>query len=91
MAVLRLMASRGGGLFDGNVPCPFRTLTSWRANWRESRSTAAGIKGMAEGGVMGALGAVTNALNDALAPFYVVAEQHPLTPMYVRDLLRDAL
>jgi aerobic carbon-monoxide dehydrogenase large subunit len=56
-----------------------------------SRSTAAGIKGMAEGGVMGALGAITNALNDALAPFGVVAERHPLTPMYVRDLLRDAL
>jgi carbon-monoxide dehydrogenase large subunit len=56
-----------------------------------SRSTAAGIKGMAEGGVMGALGAITNALNDALAPFGVVAERLPLTPMYVRDLLRDAL
>jgi aerobic carbon-monoxide dehydrogenase large subunit len=56
-----------------------------------SRSTAAGIKGMAEGGVMGALGAITNALNDALTPFGVVAERHPLTPMYVRDLLRDAL
>ncbi|HTI17227.1 MAG TPA: xanthine dehydrogenase family protein molybdopterin-binding subunit [Trinickia sp.] len=56
-----------------------------------SRSTAAGIKGMAEGGVMGALGAITNALNDALTPFGVVAEQHPLTPMYVRDLLREKL
>jgi aerobic carbon-monoxide dehydrogenase large subunit len=55
-----------------------------------SRSTAAGIKGMAEGGVMGALGAVTNALNDALAPLNVVAEQHPLTPMYVRELVRRA-
>jgi carbon-monoxide dehydrogenase large subunit len=56
-----------------------------------SRSTAAGIKGMAEGGVMGALGAVTNALNDALAPLNVVAERHPLTPMYVRGLLRGAV
>jgi carbon-monoxide dehydrogenase large subunit len=56
-----------------------------------SRATAAGIKGMAEGGVMGALGAVTNALNDALAPFGVVADRHPLTPMMVRDLLRDKL
>jgi aerobic carbon-monoxide dehydrogenase large subunit len=56
-----------------------------------SRSTAAGIKGMAEGGVMGALGAITNALNDALAPFGVVADRHPLTPMRVRELLRDSL
>jgi carbon-monoxide dehydrogenase large subunit len=55
-----------------------------------NRSTAAGIKGMAEGGVMGALGAITSALNDALAPFGVVADRHPLTPMYVRGLLRNA-
>jgi aerobic carbon-monoxide dehydrogenase large subunit len=56
-----------------------------------SRATAAGIKGMAEGGVMGALGALTNALNDALAPFGVVADRHPLTPMMLRDLLRNKL
>lgn len=53
-----------------------------------NRTTAAGIKGMAEGGVMGALGALTNAVNDALAPFGAVASQHPLTPMAMRDLLR---
>lgn len=56
-----------------------------------SRATAAGIKGMAEGGVMGALGALTNAVNDALTPFGVVADRHPLTPMLLRDLLRDKL
>ncbi|MBB5502258.1 xanthine dehydrogenase family protein molybdopterin-binding subunit [Paraburkholderia sp. MM5384-R2] len=55
------------------------------------KSTAAGIKGMAEGGVMGAIGALTNAVNDALAPFGVVADRHPLTPMLLRDLLRDKL
>ena len=33
-----------------------------------------GIKGMAEGGVMGSIGALTNAVNDALAPFGVVAD-----------------
>ncbi len=53
-----------------------------------SRHTPAGIKGMAEGGVMGAIGAVTNAVNDALAPLGVVAERQPLTPMYLRDLMR---
>jgi carbon-monoxide dehydrogenase large subunit len=56
-----------------------------------NRSTAAGIKGMAEGGVMGALGALTNAVNDALPTFGVVADRHPLTPMLLRDLLRDKL
>ncbi|MGB4359413.1 MAG: molybdopterin cofactor-binding domain-containing protein, partial [Rhodoferax sp.] len=54
-----------------------------------NRSTPAGIKGMAEGGVMGAIGALTNAVNDALAPFGVVADRQPLTPMYLRDLLRE--
>jgi carbon-monoxide dehydrogenase large subunit len=53
-----------------------------------NRSTPAGIKGMAEGGVMGAIGALTNAVNDALTPFGVVAERQPLSPMYLRDLLR---
>jgi carbon-monoxide dehydrogenase large subunit len=53
-----------------------------------NKATPAGIKGMAEGGVMGAIGALTNAVNDALAPFGVVASQQPLTPMYLRGLLR---
>jgi len=54
-----------------------------------SRHTPAGIKGMAEGGVMGAIGAVTNAVNDALSPAGVVAERQPLTPVYLRGLLRS--
>jgi carbon-monoxide dehydrogenase large subunit len=53
-----------------------------------NRATPAGIKGMAEGGVMGAIGALTNAVNDAIAPFGVAVTEHPLTPMRVRDLLR---
>jgi len=53
-----------------------------------SRHTPAGIKGMAEGGVMGAIGAVTNAVNDALAPDGVVAERQPLTAVDLRGLLR---
>ncbi|MEW9581602.1 hypothetical protein [Paraburkholderia sp. DGU8] len=51
------------------------------------RATAAGIKGMAGGGVTGALGALTNAVNDALAPLGVVADRHPLTSMLLRDKL----
>jgi carbon-monoxide dehydrogenase large subunit len=55
-----------------------------------NRSTPAGIKGMAEGGVMGAIGAISNAVSDALAPLGVVADQQPLTPMYVRGLIARA-
>ncbi len=54
-----------------------------------NKRTPAGIKGMAEGGVMGAIGAVTNAINDALAPFGVVADHQPLSPQYLRSLLRE--
>jgi aerobic carbon-monoxide dehydrogenase large subunit len=53
-----------------------------------NKRTPAGIKGMAEGGVMGAIGALTSAVNDALAPFGVTADRLPLTPPYIRGLLR---
>lgn len=55
-----------------------------------NRQTPAGVKGMAEGGVMGAIGALTNAVNDALSPLGVVVERQPLSPIYIRDLLRRA-
>lgn len=55
-----------------------------------NRRTPAGIKGMAEGGVMGAIGALANAVNDALAPFDVKIERLPLTPQMVREFLRSA-
>ena len=54
-----------------------------------NQATPAGIKGMAEGGVMGAIGALSNAVNDALAPLGVVVDRQPLTPMYLRGLIRD--
>ena len=55
-----------------------------------NRTTPAGIKGMAEGGVMGAIGALSNAVSDALAPLGVVVNQQPLSPMYLRGLIRQA-
>jgi carbon-monoxide dehydrogenase large subunit len=55
-----------------------------------NRQTPTGSKGMAEGGVMGGIGAVCNAVNDALAPLGVVATQQPFSPDYLRSLLRDA-
>src|SRR3954470_9111675 len=53
-----------------------------------SRRTLSGTKGMSEGGVMGAVGAVPIAVADALAPFGVVVERQPLTPAAVHELLR---
>jgi carbon-monoxide dehydrogenase large subunit len=53
-----------------------------------SRRNPTGSKGMAEGGVMGAIGAIGNAVNDALAPLGVEATQQPFSPEYLRSLLR---
>jgi carbon-monoxide dehydrogenase large subunit len=55
-----------------------------------NRLTPAGIKGMAEGGVMGSIGALTNAVNDALSCLGVEVNRQPLTPMYLRGLIRQA-
>jgi carbon-monoxide dehydrogenase large subunit len=41
--------------------------------------------------VMGAIGALTSAVNDALAPFGVTADKLPLTPPYIRSLLRGRI
>ncbi|MDP3519694.1 MAG: xanthine dehydrogenase family protein molybdopterin-binding subunit [Hydrogenophaga sp.] len=55
-----------------------------------NRATPAGIKGMAEGGVMGAIGALSNAVGDALSHLGVVVDRQPLTPIYLRGLVRQA-
>jgi aerobic carbon-monoxide dehydrogenase large subunit len=52
-----------------------------------SRRTLSGTKGMSEGGVMGAVGAVPIAVADALAPFGVVVDRQPLTAPAVREML----
>jgi carbon-monoxide dehydrogenase large subunit len=54
-----------------------------------SAGNPVGTKGMAEGGVMGAVGVIAAAVNDALAPFGVVADRQPLSPEYLRSLLRE--
>ncbi len=47
---------------------------------RPNSLTPAGLKGMSEGGVMGAIGALSNAISDALAQYAVAAEEQPFTP-----------
>lgn len=55
-----------------------------------NRRTPAGIKGMAEGGIMGAIGVIAGAVNDALAPLGVTAQAMPFTPQKLRGLIRAA-
>jgi carbon-monoxide dehydrogenase large subunit len=52
--------------------------------------TPAGIKGMAEGGVMGAIGAVCNAVGDALAHLGVRVDTQPLTPERLLNWIAQA-
>jgi carbon-monoxide dehydrogenase large subunit len=52
--------------------------------------TEAGIKGMGEGGMIGAPAAVVNAIADALAPFGVEVDRTPLRPCDVLALIAGA-
>ena len=49
--------------------------------------TPLGIKGMSEGGTMGASAALSNAVADALAPLNLPIERQPLTPNSIHTLL----
>lgn len=55
-----------------------------------SPRTPAGIKGMAEGGTMGAIGALMNAVNDALALAGARLESQPAAPSRIWRALRAA-
>ena len=52
-----------------------------------SRRTLSGTKGMSEGGVMGAVGALPSAVADALAPFGAVVDRQPLTAPAIQEML----
>src|SRR5947209_8045120 len=53
-------------------------------------NTPLGMKGMAEGGVMGASAAISNAVADALAPLGVAAGLQPFTAARLAEALREA-
>jgi carbon-monoxide dehydrogenase large subunit len=55
-----------------------------------STVSAGGVKGVGEAGTISAPAAIVNAVMDALSPFGVVIEQTPMTPEYLRRLLRAA-
>ena len=58
---------------------------------RPDPGTPLGMKGMAEGGVMGASAAISNAVADALAPLGVDAGPQPFTARRLAERLRTAL
>ena len=81
--------NRSGSFADYLLPTaveipPIEVISQHTPN----RKTKTGSKGMSEGGVMGAIGAVMSAVNDALAPFDVVVDRQPLRPDTIRSLLR---
>jgi carbon-monoxide dehydrogenase large subunit len=55
---------------------------------RPDHGTPLGMKGMAEGGVMGASAAIANAVADALAPLGAAAGRQPFSPRRIADALR---
>src|SRR5262249_4945873 len=57
---------------------------------RPDPGTPLGMKGMAEGGVMGASAAIANAVADALAPFGVAAGRQPFSARRIAGALRGA-
>jgi carbon-monoxide dehydrogenase large subunit len=57
---------------------------------RPDPNTPLGMKGMAEGGVMGASAAISSAVADALAPLGIDAGRQPFTAQRLAALLRAA-
>jgi len=55
---------------------------------RPDPGTPLGMKGMAEGGVMGASAAVANAVADALAPFGAAPDRQPFSARRIAEALR---
>jgi aerobic carbon-monoxide dehydrogenase large subunit len=53
-------------------------------------TTPLGVKGMSEGGVVGATAAIANAVSDALAPFGITVDRQPFSPSRIIGLLDHA-
>ncbi len=78
-------------LFDYRLPS-IETIPEIEIEHSETASpfTASGAKGTGEGGMIDGPASVASAINDALEPLGVVADQLPLTPDRVRDRVRAA-
>ena len=56
----------------------------------ELPATLGGFRGMGEGGTIGAVGAIANAVSDALRPLGIEIMELPVTPERLFRLVRDA-
>jgi carbon-monoxide dehydrogenase large subunit len=71
-------------LLATTADCPDITVLH-EESW--SPDTAGGFKGVGEGGVIGALPAVANAIADALVPFRARINRLPLLPSTIVELM----
>jgi hypothetical protein len=82
------------GLKSGTVKAATFEYQDCRWRWTpEAAMTSSGdveygIKGGGEGGRMGAPGALSRAIEDALSQYGVRCDELPLTPRKVRELVR---
>ncbi|MQA16936.1 MAG: molybdopterin-dependent oxidoreductase [Pseudonocardiaceae bacterium] len=74
-------------LYPSTTEVPSLTLHSIET---PSAVSAGGVKGVGEAGTIAAPAAIVNAITDALSPFGITIEKTPVTPEYLRQLLRAA-
>ncbi len=82
-----LTASLADYLVPGSCDVPAMAVTHLEA---EPPETLGGFRGLGEGGTIGALAAVANAVADALAPLGVEVREVPLTPARIHRLVEEA-
>ena len=82
-----LTATLADYVVPGSCDVPPMGVTHLEA---EPPGTLGGFRGLGEGGTIGAVGAIANALADALAPLGVEVRELPLTPARIHRLIEDA-
>ena len=82
-----LTATLADYVIPGSCDIPRMGVTHLEA---EPPGTLGGFRGLGEGGTIGAVGAVANALADALAPLGVEVRELPLTPARIHALIEEA-
>ena len=82
-----LTATLADYLVPGSCDVPRMGIAHLEA---EPPGTLGGFRGLGEGGTIGALAAIANALADALAPLGVEVRETPLTPARIHDLVAEA-
>ena len=81
-----LTATLADYVVPGSCDVPRMGVTHLEA---EPPDTLGGFRGLGEGGTIGAVGAVANALADALAPLGVEVRELPLTPARIHALIEE--